>query len=163
MYRGLLSAPPSELASPALAAPSSLLLEDSSAVEAEGREDRLAELERRLETVKLAADRDTAADSLAHRLSARLKRDGGETELGEEASAAAVAAAVEEKSPPRRLLRKLEELSQSVKGLSASPNGEAGAVEELSVPLGLVVRSEWRDLLLSAVSRFLKLRSPSTY
>lgn len=162
MYRGLLSASPSELASPALAAPSSLLLEDYSVVEAEEREDRLAELEQRLEAVNLAEDGERAPYLLASKLSARLKRDGGERELGERGSAAA-AAAVEETSSPRRLLRKLEELGKVAEVLVAGPHGEAGAVEELAVPLGLVVRSEWRDLLLSAVSSLLSIRLPCPY
>ncbi|ORY79312.1 hypothetical protein BCR35DRAFT_304725 [Leucosporidium creatinivorum] len=150
MYRGLLSAPPSELASPALEAPSSLLLEDSSAVEAEGREDRLAELEQRLEAVKLAPEGEETSDSLASRLSARLRRDDVDAELGEEDGASTPTVAGEETSSPRRVLRKLGELVKASESLAASPSSEASAVEELAVPLGLVVRSEWRDLLLSA-------------
>jgi hypothetical protein len=153
MYRGLLSAPPSELASPALAAPSSLLLEDSSAVDAEGREDRLAELEQRLDAVKLTEDGESVQDSLASKLSARLKRNEGDAELGQEASAAELA--VEEMSSPRRVLQKLQVLANAAGGKATRPGGEAGAVEEVDVPLGLVVRSEWRDLLLSAVSSLL--------
>lgn len=156
MYRGLLSAPPTELASPALAAPSSLLLEDSSTVEAEGREDRLAELEQRLEAVKLAAEGETVSESLASRLSARLKRERGGGELGEEASAAALA--VEETSSPRRVLHKLEDLARGSRRSGIVSGGKAGAVEELAVPLGLVVHSEWRDLLLSVVSSLLGFR-----
>lgn len=156
MYKGLLEAPPSELGDPALAAPSALLLGDKSAEEAAGRRTRLAEVQERFKVLELAEEGEGVAGALASKLSARLK-------VGEEVSGATsdpptTEIASVDASLPKQLLQTLLRHSDDSK-LPASPS-IAGMELAESVPSGLIVESEWKDLLLACVSsgaQFLRL------
>lgn len=158
MYKGLLSAPLSVLGDPALAAPSSLLLEDNSAEKAAGRHGRLAEIQERFEAMELAERGEKNPGALASRLSARLRLDKeADTELGDEPSTELAPSAT---SVPNQLLQTL--LRHSRDGTFASSTSTETPRELMdSVPSGLIVESEWQDLLLACVSwpRSLRLTS----
>lgn len=147
MYKGLLEAPPSELGDPALAAPSALLLGDKSAEEAVGRRTRLAEVQERFKVLELAEEGEGVAGALASKLSARLK-------VGEVSGATSDPPTKEiasvDASLPKQLLQTLLRHSDDSK-LPAWPS-IAGMELAESVPSGLIVESEWKDLLLACVS-----------
>lgn len=147
MYKGLLSATPGELTAPALAAPNTLLLEeDSATLKAGGRGDRLAELQRRVEAFQRAEEEDKLPQTMEGTLSDRLRKVDDNAELESEAEAALPSIEVEASSSSQ-LLRKMMNLSKSSTG-STTP----ARTEELPVPSGLIVQSDWKDLVLACVS-----------
>lgn len=149
MYRGLLGAPPAELRDPALAAPSALLLGDKSAEQASGRQSRLAELEERFKALELSEEEERSPGALASRLSARLKL-GKEVdkEVGDGLS---TDIAPGEVSLPNKVLQILLRHAED-SSLGLRPSTHSGSDLEGSVPTGLIVESEWADLVLACVS-----------
>lgn len=158
MYRGLITAPPEELSSvKAIASPEqSLLLGAPGPLDAESRGERMSELEERLaERVEGADPVEGAELSLGERL--KLRRKGvdtvepvakGDAAVAEDkesvVDAPGVEAAAQSKSAAT-ILRRLEVIIEQAEGEGSSPL--------VRVPLGVAVRSEWRDLILSCVSR----------
>lgn len=148
MYLGLIEATPSELALPSLTPSSNLLLEEP--IGTEERFVRVEALEARLEV--LEADdvgllETEAVDTVkgSGGLSDRLKvRRGGVVENEGVQESSVVTMTTE--SSTRKILNKLEAYVNT----SAI---EFGDEETTIIPLGIAVKSEWKDLILSLVSR----------
>lgn len=150
IYRGLLAAPMGELNNPGIAAPDSALLSDptestmSRQARFEALGQRLAELEGR---GPLENALDTAAAPSRVQQIMPITQDNAESSAKVESSSGEESLEDNESSP-QQLLRRLVALSDKV-DLSAHPQSEQS--ELASIPLGIAVLSEWKDLVLACV------------
>lgn len=154
IYRGLLEAKPDELALPALVAPVSPLVLADPTTDSESRRQRLQALTERLDAIEQAVvesvdedrellDGDDEPIGYRSALAELLKaRRAGSVDEVEPDDAPAVDTAVNQ-SPGRELLDRVERVL---------PRQAIVASGAITVPMGLVVPSEWRDLVLLCVS-----------
>ncbi|KAL8280076.1 hypothetical protein RQP46_007406 [Phenoliferia psychrophenolica] len=154
IYRGLLEAKPEELAVPALVAPASPLLLVASTSDSESRRGRLANLTERLDSIEkltlegvvedgeASAREDDEPLAFSSPLAEMLKARRMGSVVEDDANSGADASSTEfdaASSLGRQLLDRVE---------SVLPRRAVAASEGLVVPMGLVVPSEWRDLVL---------------
>ncbi|GAA5840990.1 hypothetical protein JCM9279_001283 [Rhodotorula babjevae] len=151
MYQGLLAAPASEFAMPALEASRAPALPDP-AVDSQLRQDRLARLAQRLEDLEAeeADEMDERAevstsDSLAARLRRRRADSGDALELAPVVDAAPLAL-LPSSATARAVIDHLETVLPRV-GDEQRSTGLAGLDGPLS--RGLLARGEWNDLILA--------------
>ncbi|GAA5969731.1 hypothetical protein JCM11641_008020 [Rhodosporidiobolus odoratus] len=158
MYQGLLTASPSELAAPLLAAPPAAPALPDPAVESRRRGERLSLLEQRLAELEGEIEQESTIGveqgSLAHRLRERqgLKRDEGiPQELSKQDDSVPVVAG----SPARVLLDRVENLLPvaAAEADGAIPSTAAGGPLELALPRGALAQTEWADLVLSCAEQ----------
>ncbi|GAA5852643.1 hypothetical protein JCM8547_002576 [Rhodosporidiobolus lusitaniae] len=151
MYRGLLSASPSELSNPLLAAPPSAPALPDPAKDSQERQERLTLLEKRLEELEGELREEVGVEEGREGLAERLRKgrekseealaEEGEEEAERPAQVPAVAV-----SPARALLDRVGELLPEEQEKKGEEEASEGAV---ALPRGLLSRSEWSDLVVA--------------
>ncbi|GAA5931965.1 uncharacterized protein JCM15063_001087 [Sporobolomyces koalae] len=150
MYRGLISAPPEQLALNAIEQPKAPALPDPT-VENFARQDRLVVLSERLDELDIAPGNEidqspASRTSLTERL--RSKRQSLDEKLLIADDAGVHALADRHSSPSVALLTRVEELSsRDIPLVPQASTSTAGLAA--SLPKGLLARSEWTDLALA--------------
>ncbi|GJN87559.1 hypothetical protein Rhopal_000513-T1 [Rhodotorula paludigena] len=149
MYQGLIQAPPEELALPALAASTAPALPDPAADSLQ-RQDRLSRLAQRLEDFENELAEEEGAEAAGEKesstsLAQRLRERRGEAGATLAPTSEQPLHLVDTVSPARAILDHLEATLPNEEVPPAEAPAEAGG----PVSRGLLVRSEWNDLVLA--------------